>query len=363
MPANWRNAPFKDFTIQCSHNTFMHGTQKSNTVDPSAVQNALNMGYRCIEIDTYQEKYDGKTQPVVHHDGPFHSTNRVPFPEFTRRIKSWCEDDEKVHPSSERLPLVINLQNGAKTWGSRRRDYSTAVAKSFEDDLGDRIIKPEHFGVDTPMKDLVSNGKRKVIIRATRLVEDEALSDYVAIRKEKRHGTHGAATKSLAVGFNNKNMLGGHQGYMPSDTNLKDIGKNMKSGKLVRMYPLWSHTSSVNFKPYYLFAKRAHMVCVNWQGRCPDDNHGCPGPFNGVASDDVTVGNYNCKCKRRVGAGVEQAFEEFGYDGYIHYDSLGQEGWDKLKAISNFNYSDEYDYANSGRRRLAVDGSTDVSGK
>jgi len=344
LDPEWLEKPFKDFSIQCSHNTFLHGSQYSNTVDASAVYTALELGYRCVEIDVYVE--GGNL--VVHHDsavwGLFGTTNRVRFKEFVKKIKEWCEQDERKNPDEYKLPLIINIQNGAKSEPKLKTETYEA--------LGPRIVMPKDFTINTLLKKLAVRGqgkKRKVLLRSTKLDAGSEYSKIVAISKLKNHG---ALTTSKETGFTNKRLLkSGAQTYVPSDTNLKDVAEAQKDDKLVRTYPHHTHTSSVNYKPFYFFKQRAQMICINFQGMCHDNDEGCPGPIKG----DRKGGD--CTCLRDVAAGLEFFFEHCGYDGYVHIDSLSGRCWDGLaKVTSGFMYPDEWKHGS--RRRLPTIGKT-----
>lgn len=333
MPPAWLQAKFSDFTPLCSHNTYIYGGQYSKSVHTEAVYAALEMGYRCLELDVYVDGYDSDNKaPYVYHPAAVYygNTNRVDFIKFAQKIKQWCEDFENKHGSSWKLPLILNID--------RKKNHAEKKLKQeLEDTFGTRLIKSGDLRYDTKMDQLATTGKRRVIIRSTKSGTKGKYADIVAMPS--------ALTKSYNVGPKNifgEDIWSRRQTFAATYTNLKKVTEKKKEGKFIRFYPHMLHVDSENFRPYWLFVARANMICINMQGYCGGQE--CDITDEKVQADPVNP----CKCHRDVAWGLERVFHDFGYDGYIHYDSLSVSGWEALRGNSEFQYSNE---AGATRRR------------
>merc|ERR1719478_502609 len=108
----------------------------------------------------------------------------------------------------------------------------------------------------------------------------------------------------------------------------KNIAKYVEAGALVRTYPCSRAMKSGNYRNLgAAFNAGAQMICINLQGLCPDDSTVCTG-----ASKSLMVFQHrrrrNCKCQRDMAAELETRFEEHGYDGYLHWNSLSKSAQD-----------------------------------
>lgn len=347
MPAPWLQAKFSDFTPLCSHNTYIYGDQYGRSVHEESVYAALEMGYRCLELDVYVDGSDKDDNSVdqqtvyVYHPSKMNfygQTNRVDFIKFIQAIRTWCENFEKKHGSSWKLPLILNIDR-------KKSHAEKKLKKQLEDEFGSRLIKNGGLRYDTKMDKLATQGKRRVIVRSTKSGTKGKYQDIVAMTS--------SLTKSYNVGPKNAgiDVWGNSQTFAATYTNLKKITEKRKEGKFIRFFPHALHSGSENFRPYWLFVARANMICINMQGYCEQECN-----IVNMTDGSIDFSNKNpvnpCNCQRDVAEGLERVFHDFGYDGYIHYDSLSVSGWEALRGNSEFQYSSE-DGA-TRRRRCAM---------
>lgn len=320
--------PYDRFTIQCSHNTYIWGVQSSvartpDSAHPDAFTAALNLGYRCIEVDAWPRKAQvlrpnetwagpaGELLLVESHMQVGHAyktlgftrflTNTFDFLLFIRKVYEWLEDDESK-PCKLRLPLLISLEHH-----STEDVHQEYLARGFAL-LGDRIIKPRDFTPQHTMRSFVNNcaggdPKRKIIIKGKKATV-AALDDMISLDKKKKEEKDGAyLAKSISMGslLTPRTVTSGNRAEIKAQKNM---------GKLIRTYTHLTLTHSGNYGPSDAYRAGAHMVCVNWQGACTTRHDVCRMPTFARADAE------QCNCSRHVGAHVEKAFLRYGYDGY-----------------------------------------------
>eukprot|EP00928_Gymnodinium_smaydae_P096211 TRINITY_DN8447_c0_g1_i1.p1 TRINITY_DN8447_c0_g1~~TRINITY_DN8447_c0_g1_i1.p1 ORF type:complete len:444 (+),score=37.26 TRINITY_DN8447_c0_g1_i1:69-1334(+) len=337
---------FEKFSAQCSHNTYMWGTQlnglkeRANSVHPKALYVALGLGYRCIEIDVWRrnkprvqplkERWDGPTRenmtrPLVSQVKVAHQiwngvkgveatgrlTNQVDLTLFVQQVLLWCETDERNFPATEllpKLPIVISIENHGRT------ELTAAYMRVVFGWFGDRIIRPDRFPPGTPMSAVAATSGKRFIILKSRTISTFALAPIVAMNEEAARGTY--LSKSVKM-----------ESKKPSEENVESIRELISEGKLVRTYPCNEAWNSKNYNPGLAFDARAQMVCVNFQGKCPSAEAVCREPVRGEKDSE------DCECERDFAASLEAAFLRWGYDGYIHYPSLSERAWRELRHL------------------------------
>eukprot|EP00928_Gymnodinium_smaydae_P096216 TRINITY_DN8447_c0_g2_i2.p1 TRINITY_DN8447_c0_g2~~TRINITY_DN8447_c0_g2_i2.p1 ORF type:complete len:455 (+),score=21.51 TRINITY_DN8447_c0_g2_i2:58-1365(+) len=345
FPAAVMKDPFATFSAQCSHNTYLWGTQsagmteRANSVDERAVYVALDLGYRCIEIDVWrrnnpklqprEKRWDGPlivngTKPMVSYVKVAHQlwngdvgattgrlTNQVDLTLFVQQVLLWCENDEKRFPataSSPKLPIVISIENHGETPPAEL--YMRKIFEWF----GDRIILPKSFPPGTSMSAVAATEGKRFIILKTRAEATLALAPIIAINEDATRRTY--LSKSFKMDC--KKPTSGH---------VQNIRTTLSEGKLVRTYPCNEAWKSENYSPGPAFDARAQMVCINFQGNCHSAEKICREPVRGQKRSK------GCECERDIAASLEAAFKRWGYDGYIHYPSLGEAAWREFRHL------------------------------
>lgn len=298
--------PFHDYTIQCSHNTYIWGRQSGygtgavSTTDKGTMEVALDLGYRCIELDVHD--YGPSKNMVAHVFVPAkklkfspvkYLTNAVALSGFVEEIGKWLMKDESVEPSKLRTPIVISIENHV------HKSSQNKMAAIFKNVLGDRIIAPNVFTQDSPLGKFMF-AKRGIILKTGKAKGD--LEGIIAMPKKPYQGSY--SSKSIEVDC--KAVTAKEQA---------EIQKELSKGKLIRVYPcMWARASN-NYNPAVAFEVGAQMVCINFQGSCPGLWKTCKKP----AYAQETCGGVpgcQCDCNRDVAWRVEQLFAKYGQDGY-----------------------------------------------
>jgi len=297
---SWYDHPFDEYSAQCSHNTYLWGTQ-GNVVGPrrdscnaSTMTVALNLGYRCIELDVWpREHHEGVK---VLHESLSKMTNSVLLEDFVEKIKEWCYKNDGG--DELKLPIIISVENHA-TDTEAREDY---MANVFKGSLGDRLVDATNFRRGTLLRALSSSGKRKIIIKSQG--EYEAFKSLIAMPK---HPKQSPSEQSAGGPYTSKSI---EVSGSISNSELHHIQSALNRGALVRTYPSKYETHSGNYHPGSAFGAQAQMICVNFQGKCNGDKV-CRDPVRGSAK-----GN-DCNCERDTAADLERHFMTYGIDGYI----------------------------------------------
>ena len=100
--------PLNHYFIASSHNTYLMRDQFSGESSVQAYIDALNKGYRCVEIDCYDGKDD---EPVVYHGHTL--TSEVAFKDVVMAIK------ENAFLASS-FPVIITIENHCSIEGQKR---------------------------------------------------------------------------------------------------------------------------------------------------------------------------------------------------------------------------------------------------
>lgn len=351
------NQPFDKFTAQCSHNTYIWGKQSALpfhtafSVDPRTIIMALDLGYRCFELDVWPrthpakiaEKWDGpgigegknwdSLLKVSHslesltnstNKHVTHMTNSKDLTLFIKMILLWCEANEK-EKTGLKMPLAISVENRMKSEEEETQAFQifSWLDKSLAGRDATRIVRPESFRPGTHMSELVANGPdelRKIIIKtkAGHYPQSATGTGYskfatiVAMNHKKSPGPSAPTylSKSIAMPNSQKEQL--------KESLQTKIEKVMKPpdgnwSTLVRTYPHNLAVTSANYQPYRAFRAGAQMVCINVQGHCPLKNNMCTylRPSNRGKTDDCGG------CKRDVAGRLENIFQTHGYDGWM----------------------------------------------
>eukprot|EP00746_Dinoflagellata_sp_MGD_P140033 gnl/MRDRNA2_/MRDRNA2_73352_c0_seq1.p1 gnl/MRDRNA2_/MRDRNA2_73352_c0~~gnl/MRDRNA2_/MRDRNA2_73352_c0_seq1.p1 ORF type:complete len:530 (-),score=106.28 gnl/MRDRNA2_/MRDRNA2_73352_c0_seq1:20-1498(-) len=343
----WAKQRFIEFSAQCSHNTYLWGRQSSlssgfqqvGCVDPRTMQVALNLGYRCIEIDVWWRNnvkppgwagpYGNDTEKslvkVTHSTAFKQLTNDADLSLFVQQIIEWCENDERQQEGYPKLPIIISIENNVRT--QEQEDY---VGKVFGW-LGSRIVYPGEFNQTTLMKTLaVDKGMRKIILKGG-IHFDSALKPIVAMTKKL------VASVTMAM----------------YTVDVQAIAKKRldTDAPFIRTYPHQLSTSSVNYSPGSAFKAGVQMVCINFQGRCKTPKDICSAPIRAKAGKNIVVISSRekgvCSCERDVAIELEAAFETYGYDGYILLDGLSV---DAMEALMNIRLDDSSSHDRKEKR-------------
>lgn len=362
---NWENTPMIEYTTQCSHNTYATGvqgtTKVTTSVDVKSMPLSLSLGYRCIEIDVWPRKGGPKDWAKVEGgfwpgpaggpagDTPAHSLMKVTHHEhavsgkdvlnnldltiFIQAILDWLERDEQAHPASEhapKMPIVISIENRANDKATNPKKIPIPVLENYlhhifswldfntAGSVNRRIVREGEFGgKDGKIGVAVAKtGPRKIVLKSKlySAPDDSQLHDIIAMKdlSDDRFGHGDLRSKSIDM-----DLCG--VGTAKQDK----ISTYVDEGAMVRTFPNGLAIKSGNYDPSGAFAKRANMICVNFQGQCatsyvPMANANREGKCTNVARGKIH--GESCTCKRDVSASLENLFLKHGYDGYINYN-------------------------------------------
>ena len=162
-----RPLAFREFFVQSSHNTFILGQQlklalRGNPIDivyAEAFPIALNLGYRCLELDVFRAHEKAGGELLVRH-GPIGApSNSVTLSDVLAAIVDWMARDERGAAARLRLPLVLSVENNLSSEAAE-----VDMAASFGAAFGARIVLPAAFH-DPTMRALACD-RRCVILKA-----------------------------------------------------------------------------------------------------------------------------------------------------------------------------------------------------
>ena len=162
-----RPVAFREFYVQSSHNTFILGQQlklalRGNPIDivyTEAFPIALNLGYRCLELDVYRAHEKAGGELLVRH-GPIGApSNSVALHEVLAATADWMVRDERGAAAWLRLPLVLSVENNLAGEAAELE-----MAASFDSFFGERLVRPAAFH-DPSMRELAST-QRRVILKS-----------------------------------------------------------------------------------------------------------------------------------------------------------------------------------------------------
>ena len=161
-----RPLAFREFFVQSSHNTFILGQQlklalRGNPIDivyAEAFPIALNLGYRCLELDIFRAHEKAGGELLVRH-GPIGApSNSVTLSDVLAAIVDWMARDERGAVARLRLPLVLSVENNLSSEAAE-----VDMAASFGAAFGARVVLPAAFH-DPTMRALAC-GRRRVILK------------------------------------------------------------------------------------------------------------------------------------------------------------------------------------------------------
>ena len=202
-----RPLAFREFFVQSSHNTFILGQQlklalRGNPIDivyAEAFPIALNLGYRCLELDVFRAHEKAGGELLVRH-GPIGApSNSVSLSDVLAAMVDWMARDERGAAARLRLPLVLSVENNLSSEAAEAE-----MAASFGAAFGARLVPPAAFH-DPTMRALAC-ARRRVVLKggSYRGRELGALpwAELVAMWKAPIHPLDAEATvcKSIEVG-------------------------------------------------------------------------------------------------------------------------------------------------------------------
>ena len=161
-----RPLAFREFFVQSSHNTFILGQQlklalRGNPVDIVYVEAfpiALNLGYRCLELDVFYRAHEKAGGELLVRHGPIGApSNSVALSAVLAAIADWMARDERCATARLRLPLVLSVENNLHSEAAELE-----MAASFEHVFGARLVPPASFH-DPPMRDLAREARRVIL--------------------------------------------------------------------------------------------------------------------------------------------------------------------------------------------------------
>ena len=159
-----RDLPFREYFVQTSHNTYILGKQLMLSplavpiVHAHSMTIALNLGYRCIELDIW--RVNSNPSQVVRHGASSKLSNDVALVTMLEALESWMLSDEACNPDFLRVPLVLSVENNNSTEKGEQE-----MAAVFSSVLGARLILPTDFA-DPTLREL-SGVRRGVVIKSS----------------------------------------------------------------------------------------------------------------------------------------------------------------------------------------------------
>lgn len=120
--------PLASYWICASHNTYLVGNQLTSKSKAGAIQRALRLGCRVVELDCY----DSRAGPAVTHGGTMTST--ISFQDAIQAIADAAFDPSNTRPSM--APVIITLENHCSLAGQAQQ------AQILQDTLGDALYIP-----------------------------------------------------------------------------------------------------------------------------------------------------------------------------------------------------------------------------
>ncbi|KAI1491638.1 PLC-like phosphodiesterase [Biscogniauxia mediterranea] len=297
-----RSYPLPEYFISSSHNTYLLGHQLYGTSSASAYKVALNTGFRCVEIDAWDND-DNKDEPKVTHG--YTLVSHVPFRAVCETIRD-VVDYEATLPANEQgyraAPIMLSLENHCGAYGQSR------LVQIMEEVWGDRLLSravrekghaEQECGYEhVTLEEL---GSKIVVIVEYHLPDepDTSDSDTDDENEEEReaHAVYRARkkdSKGSSVIIPELAALGVYaQSVKPKDNSwyeavLKDgpphhlinvsesaLASHLpqaaqkiaqhNSQHLMRVFPKGTRISSKNMKPVPFWGVGAQICALNWQ--------------------------------------------------------------------------------------------------
>ncbi|PVH97513.1 PLC-like phosphodiesterase [Periconia macrospinosa] len=292
-----RHHPLPEYFISSSHNTYLTAHQLYGDSHAHAYEIALNTGYRCVEIDAWDNKND-KDEPKVTHG--YTLVSHIPFREVCQTIAQVI--DREASEGINAAPIMISLENHCDAHGQLR------LAQIMQEVFGHRLLgkavrdkgtrEAEGSGEHVTLAEL---GNKVVVIVEYHLPDEAESSDsedsdgddettkqqHQQYHEQKKQTASGLIIPELAeLGVyaqsvkpvNNSwfestlenrphhHLINvsetGLQAYLPA--NSTQIARH-NSEHLMRVYPKGTRISSRNLPPVPFWGIGAHICALNSQ--------------------------------------------------------------------------------------------------
>ncbi|KAI1503711.1 PLC-like phosphodiesterase [Biscogniauxia marginata] len=297
-----RSHPLPEYFISSSHNTYLLGHQLYGASSTSAYKVALNTGFRCVEIDAWDDD-DNKDEPKVTHG--YTLVSNIPFRAVCETIRD-VVDDEATQPASQQgyraAPIILSLENHCSAQGQLR------LVEIMKEVWGNRVLSKalrqkghDEQDCDSEHVTLEELGSKIVVIVEYHLPEEADTSDSDNFNDEdeeqkQAHDAYNARKKASNSGLIIPELaeLGVYaQSVKPKDNSwYEDILKDgphhhlinvsetglashlpaaaekiarHNSQHLMRVFPKGTRISSKNMKPVPFWGVGAQICAMNWQ--------------------------------------------------------------------------------------------------
>jgi phosphatidylinositol phospholipase C delta len=115
-----RSHPLTEYFISSSHNTYLMAHQLYGTSSAVAYEQTLKAGFRCVEIDAWDNS-ENPDEPRVTHG--YTLTSNIPFRSVCETIRD-VHDKEMAEPTLESgyraAPILLSLENHCGDHGQLR---------------------------------------------------------------------------------------------------------------------------------------------------------------------------------------------------------------------------------------------------
>lgn len=264
------NLPISKYFVSSSHNTYLVGHQLYGKSGLEGYQRAVEMGFRCLEIDCWD---GGKGEPVVTHGRTL--TKNYSFKKIIKFLS-------EIAFKNNKYPLILSLEMHCNA--KQRDKIAYYIIEYFKERLfvlKENTIHKEYTVADLIGKVLiktdssypsdfkVSNGSSQKF----KNYHDDTLSYITSIFKEKLDEKLFSQPNSkdphFKTGFGIMSLS-----YTKFNGLVKtQVGRNkftqFSKNNMIRIYPDGTKINSSNFNPLRLWETGCQMVCLNLQ--TPDE--------------------------------------------------------------------------------------------
>jgi hypothetical protein len=243
--------PLTCYYVASSHNTYLSGNQLTNASTAQAIENAVLMGFRVIELDVYEG--DKGAEPQVLHGGTLTAAIT-----FRAGVRAAVRNAFMISD----FPLILTLENHC-TSAAQRKMMATILREECKDQL---FIPPLHMA-EFPSPHAL---RGKVLVRdkplgnhTGEMKADEPAREYddlVAINNVKlKHLTreHIPASPS-SMSFDEDKVAA-------LDRSSPETLRALSGRHLVRVYPKGTRVDSSNYEPHIAWQAGCQMAALNCQ--------------------------------------------------------------------------------------------------